>query len=388
MDKNVHRSLTEGSVRDTNIDLLRFFCMIMLSTYHFVNYYASDMVNTSVLGLKAFVIQNFFYAGGRIICNVFMIISAWYLCEKNFKSERVIKTWLTVILYSLFVGVYYSIKTNDPLFLWVHLFPISRAVVWYASDYIAILMISPLLNVFLREKNIRLTKRIVIPLVVGECAISTLFPIAYIKLDTICWFCLLYLYVGLVKKGYVNISFKTSTIFMLIGWFSNLLYYDFYDYIKTIGVLHDILPFIGLNKSSYFVRLSSAPTFLCAIGLFIFFKEIHFKNKTNIGIGKVWGGVLRKIAVASLDIYIVASIESKNAKLAWVDVLFGGYNPGSMIELYGMVLFGLMIGIVIGNIREQVYNKSVKVLNLRTHIFMNIDCSLNRYFCTHKGGKE
>lgn len=97
---------------------------------------------------------------------------------------------------------------------------------------------------------------------------------------------------------------------------------------------------------------------------------------------------MRKIAVASLDIYIVASIESKNAKLAWVDVLFGGYNPGSMIELYGMVLFGLMIGIVIGNIREQVYNKSVKVLNLRTHIFMNIDCILNRYFCTHKGGKE
>lgn len=162
MDKNVDRSLTGESARDTNIDLLRLFCMIMLSTYHFVNYYASDMVNTSTLGIKAFVIQNFFYAGGRIICNVFMIISAWYLCEKNFKSERVIKTWLTVILYSLFVGVYYSIKTNDSLFLWVHLFPISRAVVWYASDYIAILMISPLLNVFLREKNIRLTKRIVI----------------------------------------------------------------------------------------------------------------------------------------------------------------------------------------------------------------------------------
>lgn len=86
----------ERKSRDAGIDALRLLCMLMLAAYHFINYYGSQYVSFVDHGVKALIIQNVLWGGGRMICNVFFFISAWHLCEKEFKVERLFKVWISV----------------------------------------------------------------------------------------------------------------------------------------------------------------------------------------------------------------------------------------------------------------------------------------------------
>ena len=114
--------------RNYGLDMIRLISMIMLATFHFINYYASSYVDPNSVGNKAYVIQNLGWGGGRMICNLFLFISAWFLTDKKFKIERLLKVWFTVFVYSLIVGILFYIRINDKVFLIRHLFPISTNV--------------------------------------------------------------------------------------------------------------------------------------------------------------------------------------------------------------------------------------------------------------------
>lgn len=86
----------EGKSRDAGMDALRLLCILMLAACHFINYYGSQYVSFVDHGVKALIIQNVLWGGGRMICNVFFFISAWHLCEKEFRVERLFQVWISV----------------------------------------------------------------------------------------------------------------------------------------------------------------------------------------------------------------------------------------------------------------------------------------------------
>ena len=170
------------SKRNNGLDFLRLICYIMLSSYHFLNYYGSSYINPLTNGYQAYIIQNFGWGGGRMICNIFLFISAYYFCEKqDFKIQRVLKVWITVLLYSILFGILFFSHSDNQYFL-SHLFPISTNVVWYATMYIGIIILSPLLNLLLNEKNRNITSKIVIVLFVLMIFLKDIFPLKQIHL--------------------------------------------------------------------------------------------------------------------------------------------------------------------------------------------------------------
>lgn len=86
----------EGKSRDAGMDALRLLCILMLAACHFINYYGSQYVSLASYWMRALIIQNFLWGGGRMICNVFFFISAWHLCEKEFRVERLFQVWISV----------------------------------------------------------------------------------------------------------------------------------------------------------------------------------------------------------------------------------------------------------------------------------------------------
>ena len=203
--------------RVIGLDALRLICILMLATYHFLNYYGTQFLSIGVSGAKGIFAQNFFWGGGRLICNVFLYISAWFLCEKHFSVERLFKTWITVFLYSILVGLYFLIKYNEVPFFVRHLFPVSTNQVWYVSMYIGLLIISPLLNILLNDKYRFITRKVLIVFLIMQCVIPS-FDAKYTYPGTILsWFVVAYLMVGVIKKDGIKISTLIKNLIFLMN---------------------------------------------------------------------------------------------------------------------------------------------------------------------------
>lgn len=202
--------------RDHGLDELRLLCMVMLAVYHVINYYHGQSVNMQISGYRALVIQNLFWGGGRMICNVFLMISAWFLCDKPFRFERIARTWLTVLLYSLACGTVHYVEKRDAAVLVKYLFPVSNAVVWYASAYIAVLMLSPFLNLILHKAGMRGQAVTVCILFAAVSVLPSFYPKSYLQFTNTGWFALLYLVTGLIKQGRLTLK-RSHACFLPYG---------------------------------------------------------------------------------------------------------------------------------------------------------------------------
>lgn len=344
--------------RDYGLDILRLICIIMLAVYHFLNYYGSAYTDITSYGRKAILVQNFFWAGGRVICNVFLYISAWYLCEKEFRIERIFKTWFTVFAYSLIIGIVFYIRCKDMTFLIKHFFPISTGIVWYVSMYMGILIITPLLNILLDEKYRKHTRIVVIMFLVMQCVIPSFYAKYSYPGSVLSWFTVAYLMIGIMKKEKVKVPSWIGIIMFALGWGSCLWFYN--NYIGWIAdpKISEIFAELGMYQGLYFSNLASLPCSIAALGLFIMFQNLQ------ITLTK-WRGVLEKVSIASLDVYVFNSMESPWGKLAWVELWKKEYAPTRLLQCYLMIGLGITIGIAVGNLRECLY------LRLKDRFYLN-----------------
>lgn len=341
--------------RNRGLDELRLLCMVMLAVYHVINYYHGQSVNMQINGYRALVVQNLFWGGGRMICNVFLMISAWFLCDKPFRFERIARTWLTVLFYSLACGAVHYAGKRDAAVLMKYLFPVSNAVVWYASAYIAVLMLSPFLNLILHKAGMRGQAVTVCILFAAVSVLPSFYPKSYLQFTNTGWFALLYLVTGLIKQGRLTLKRSHACFLFLAGWIMAIGFYNWYDY----AVLHHALAWIfeqlGFYKNMYFAMLSSLPCFLSAAGLFLLF--LNRGGKTGISRFHAWGG--GKLACASLDVYILSSIAGINGKLFWIELL-RLKEPQTAAACYLYALLGIGAGVLCGNVREFFYRKYVR----------------------------
>lgn len=84
------------TIRQSNFELLRIVCMLMLVAHHCCVH--GGILQTDSPN-KYFAL--IFLPVGKICFVAFLALSMWFLCEKQFKAERFIKTWLEVFFYSI-----------------------------------------------------------------------------------------------------------------------------------------------------------------------------------------------------------------------------------------------------------------------------------------------
>lgn len=87
--------------------------------------------------------------GGKFGTNVFVILGVYFLCDSEFKSIRVVKLWMQTFFYMIVLNivdiVLFHAKINS--IVWIKSFlPILGRSYWFASSYIILLILIPLLN--------------------------------------------------------------------------------------------------------------------------------------------------------------------------------------------------------------------------------------------------
>ncbi|WP_412988373.1 acyltransferase family protein [Pediococcus siamensis] len=143
---------SKSRVRNSNIELLRLFCMFLIILHHFsvhgVDIAGWDQVHSSLINK---IIAELLSFGGRPAVIVFMLISGYFLVTSKHSGnlKKALQLWLEVWFYS--VGVYLVLVLVNAKSFAIGTFvkaclPITFDQYWFITGYFLIYLLSPYLN--------------------------------------------------------------------------------------------------------------------------------------------------------------------------------------------------------------------------------------------------
>ena len=151
-------AVRSGIKRDSNIELLRVLCMLLLIAHHLV-------VHGGVIGLEGMpnnrIIALLVLPAGKICFNCFVAISTWYLVRSSVRGTKFIKVWLQVLFYNLLmlgltVALGQELGENVTWRQWLGAcFPILGNSHGYAASYLAFYLLVPFLKLLAERINKR-----------------------------------------------------------------------------------------------------------------------------------------------------------------------------------------------------------------------------------------
>ena len=214
-----------------------------------------------------FILASLFGSGVRIGVNVFLILGVWFMVDAKFKAERIVRLYLAVLLYSVPITIWMIVmgEAGGARNMLQGLFPFFGRSVWFASAYISLIALSPFLNHFF-ALPIRTQRMFLAILILFFCLVPTIpcsTPLDY--LADFSWFCIVYLVVGIVKKGNMLERLHGTKRFLLAGCAI---------YLALVGM--KIVPVVRPVADYWIVNIKSLPNFLCAFMLFLGFLRIDF----------------------------------------------------------------------------------------------------------------
>ena len=350
--------------RSSNIELLRIIAALFVLSYHTVN--ATVDINALELPSR-FIMTGLFFGMGRISVNIFVIISAWFLCKYNFKLERITNTWLSTIFYTVPIAItFVYFGKADLVYLITNMFPVFFQPLWFITTYVFLLFLTPLLNLILSKYEKRKCRNMIIFLSVLFVLPLTFLPrVRGAFYSEVGWFCVLYLITGYLRiyqplkivnnKKICLLVFIISYLF-IISWY--ILYYD-----VPYKFLSNYLEFAGITHASFLNFTSSLPSFFASFSFFFLFKNMNITKLNN---------VINYISKTSLDVYILLSLKGPSDLIFWVDIfdLDVYINSGNIfMNVTIVIIAAFVITSLIGRIRIYIVDKIMQLMPKLDGIF-------------------
>ena len=153
--------LLESSKRESNFEFLRIAAMFLIVVHHFcyhgiITHY-SGLTDTITLKINNFLLL-FLASGGKIGVNIFMIISGYFLINKDFKLNNFMKIFLMTLFYSLLFLIGAAIVGNHHISGEIFnksVFIIGGNAYWFITAYLVIYLFMNYINKLLKALNQR-----------------------------------------------------------------------------------------------------------------------------------------------------------------------------------------------------------------------------------------
>jgi len=162
--------VAEKKNRQANFELVRIIAMLMVITLHYIvkgNMSQSLSVNGSGENHLWWLIEGFC----NVAVNVYVLISGYFMIDAKWKVSKLVRLICQVLFYSILTGIviYLLVEHIQPQFLmqaiekadvtysfglsvWLYIFlPIEYEHYWFATAYVIMYMLSPILAIAVKN---------------------------------------------------------------------------------------------------------------------------------------------------------------------------------------------------------------------------------------------
>lgn len=353
--------------RLVNMEILRMISMFMIIVIHIVNH--GSMIDLVHADTASYYIVWFLFGIGFTSINLYILISGYFLAESKFSSWKILRMELQVLFYALGITLIFWIAGLAPerelKVLVMSATPIASDFYWFATMYVGMYLMSPLLNIFARA----LTKR------QYQCTLVLLFVLFSVWTNVfywtsgmniaggvaVMWFLVVYLAGAYLRLHYTPDEkpgkwLRAGIIFSLLIPLSRVIILLL---IKTplgnFPMLEDLL-----WGYSLFYQYNSIIVCIAAGALFI-----AFLNMPKLGSGKA-APLIRKMASGVFGIYLIHDHlyfrDIVIDKLACYNWLYHWYLVPCIL-LTAVIIF--LLGIGIDLIRSYIFDVIEKKIRLK-----------------------
>lgn len=253
--------------RESNYELMRIIAMLMIVMGHFWGQSGYDEMATGI----SYIVGQFLGCGSRVAVNLFLFIGIWFMVENQIRAKRLLNLYFNVATITIPISLLVYIWGGQEGVL-RGLFPILGNPLWFAVTYLALIAVSPWLNIAINKLSQNSLKKFVIVLFIIICFMSSIHSLKDNWLDTFSWFCFAYLLVGYYKK-YVSTQCTINKNYLLLG---GLLIYSFLVLLSTIQIP---ISKVALN---YLSDYKSLPNLIISMCVFMFFSRLDIGSKEAI----------------------------------------------------------------------------------------------------------
>lgn len=308
--------LIENSARESTYELVRIIAQVFIVFYHILLF--------AIWPISGEPIYKAIWVPFHIGVPLFILLSGYFGIKPSIKGLFKIIGMAFILQMPLFIHEFMTVGGVKLIFK--SFFCISRTPFWFIRTYVILYLLSPLLNVYL--KNISLRSRV---LLLGALFFVSDY-IGTIGTDSslyegynIVSFMLFYVTGNTIRK-YKSILNKYS--FRL--WISIWLLLNF-----TIVVIYSVIGFdegfVGNTFVWFFFSYTSPGLLINSVLFFIAMGKLSFKS-----------GLINKIAKASLAIYIIHGVFLYDLLIPIAEQIFY-YNNHIVFVMVGVFLFTILV---------------------------------------------
>lgn len=278
----------ETGKRQSNLELLRIVSMILIVAHHYSVH--GGFILPEMNFNKAFI--QVLSLGGKLGVDCFVLITGYFMIESKFRLEKLVKLWAQIWFYSiLFMAIFYGFgitEFNFDTFI-RNLMPITYSMYWFATTYLVLyiltLFLNPAVKAMSRKRYLALVATLgifwsVLPTVTnGDFGYSTLGL-----------FILLYLVGGYFRLYPTHWTKQCRSNFML----GIIMYGVIIASAFLVDFLGSFIPELS-GFASYLAGENKITTILCAVGLFLGFKNLKMRYHP-------W---LNRVAASMFSVYLI-----------------------------------------------------------------------------------
>ncbi len=339
------------------LDLLKILATLLVLVLH-INSFVLSQFGKATYPPTTLAIYFFMEAFAYPAIHLFVMIGSYFMIEKTNSIKQITRIWSQtwIVTMSGLIG-YLVLSTHFPssLLIFTCIFPFIGRAYWYVTEYIILILLSPLLNKGM--SGLKTNKLLEITLVYGcaTCIFPTFFPMFpwYQDVSQMANLLLLYLMTGCVKRVHNDIENNTLNMhnYHITQILNNLTSKKIWFTIWIICIISltgsaILLHTLNPQHESYLYTYNSPFVMLEALSLFIVFKDIHIK-KMSIGKAITW------LQSSSLMVYLLHMHPIYKTKyVSWN--LFRYFSINSpiiyLIQFFLTIIVLFMLGTIIGKI--------------------------------------
>lgn len=265
-------------VRDSNLELYRILCMLMIVSHHYVVNSGLTALDGPMmhdpLSLKNLYLWSF-GMWGKTGINCFLMITGYFMCKSSITFRKFLKLLLQIYFYRLsifavfFMFDYEAVSLTRVVKL---LMPVWNFQSNFVSCFIAFWLLIPFLNILIRHLSKRQHELLLLLLLTCYTLLGSL-PKFHISFNYISWFSIIYFISSYIRLYPIRLFTRTNI------WALATL--------SSIGLAILSMCFMisafGASYAYFFVaesnRIFAVTT---AVSSFLWFKNMHIPNSSII----------------------------------------------------------------------------------------------------------